>query len=733
MFANSLALRASSAPRALRQPQHGASRNSPRHNRVVRVVRAQASDASRANVNAAGTMRRESLRVTRLRDLVEISPHVWEEYSDHSPGSVSELGSKQGQVFKELLLESPHFRVYSYNVLPSGEHSVKFLMGSPRMDSLDDVSRVTTVVANADEGLINLVPETNGSGFVAEIRFPLPELETRTKKNEGMSSTQIRERRLNGLVRALEEQIIDESLICLMEKGSDDRSVFTGEARLNKYFTGMRARPSELLHRGTCTSSSPTAGALQASRDMLLRLWDLEENADEALCEEVRERVEALFCDGNGRMVIHPSGTDAEMVPLLQAILASRALKRQAGLTDIKGDVVNIVCCAGEVGSGTTQAAEGKFFSSTVPLGGYGVVNGEELPAIHKLCNMKSIELVARSSVNGDLLDEYDDMVESTTRKALVENPHRVVVVHSVAGSKTGLCVPSPVVAEKLKSEFGDRIISVLDACQMRSGPSLIPRWLNEMGPVLMTSSKFYGGPSFGSGVFVPHACLAKMNEELEAEPASAVVDIAEACASYLTSYDIGPLMPRLHDAMPPGFCNTGLLLRWAAGLYEMESLNDATTNAGGTAVAEEKLRSWVFAMREEAQRHAPEIEFVQPIDYENEWQYGGVNTIISVRLRNPAGEYYSTPELKKIYGLMHSDISEHLADGSTDEERRVASKRCLTGQPVDIPEGPVLRVVLGAAQLTDLVSGAQTLEEMMKEDRDLFKKLVLIDRKSVV
>ena len=112
-------------------------------------------------------MRRESLRVTRLRDLVEISPHVWEEYSDHSPGSVSELGSKQGQVFKELLLESPHFRVYSYNVLPSGEHSVKFLMGSPRMDSLDDVSRVTTVVANADEGLINLVPETNGSGFVA--------------------------------------------------------------------------------------------------------------------------------------------------------------------------------------------------------------------------------------------------------------------------------------------------------------------------------------------------------------------------------------------------------------------------------------------------------------------------------------------------------------------------------------------------------------------------------------
>ena len=180
---------------------------------------------------------------------------------------------------------------------------------------------------------------------------------------------------------------------------------------------------------------------------------------------------------------------------------------------------------------------------------------------------------------------------------------------------------------------------------------------------------------------------------------------------------------------MPTGFCNTGLLLRWAAGLYEMEALNEATVAYGGPEVAAEKLRSWVFAMREEAQRHAPELEFVQPIDYENEWQYGGVNTIISVRLRNPAGEYYSAPELKKIYGLMHSDISEHLVEGSTDEDKRIASKRCLTGQPVDIPEGPVLRVVLGAAQLTDLISGTQSLDDMMREDRDLFAKFVLIAR----
>jgi hypothetical protein len=158
-----------------------------------------------------------------------------------------------------------------------------------------------------------------------------------------------------------------------------------------------------------------------------------------------------------------------------------------------------------------------------------------------------------------------------------------------------------------------------------------------------------------------------------------------------------------------------------------MESLNTATVDAGGSHVAEDKLRSWVFQMRSEAQKYEPDLEFVEPIDYNNEWQYGGVNTIISVRLRSPTGQYYSAAELKKVYGMMHSDISDHLAEGSTEEQRRVAAKRCLTGQPVDIPEGPVLRVVLGAAQLTDLVSGKQSLDAMMSEDRDLFAKLVLV------
>jgi hypothetical protein len=345
---------------------------------------------------------------------------------------------------------------------------------------------------------------------------------------------------------------------------------------------------------------------------------------------------------------------------------------------------------------------------------------------------MESIELVAR----GGELDvgrgksDYDAIVEAKAREALASDPAAVVVLHTVAGSKTGLVMPSPAVADTLTAEFGDRVVSVLDACQMRHHPDLIPRWLGEQGPILMTSSKFFGGPSFGSAVFFPHRAVDTMNAQLNDESPATVAAIAEACASYLTHHDIGDVLPKLHDAMPPGFCNSGVLLRWAAGLHEMETLNATTESNGGVANTEDHVRAWVHAMREEAQKFSPHLEYVPAVDYEGDWQLGGVNTIIAVRLRSGADEdFFSTADLKKVYALMTADLTEFISPESTMAERRVASQKCLTGQPVDIPGGSVLRTVLGAAQLKDLVGGKQPLDQMIEDDRVLLSKLALIAR----
>ena len=721
---------------------------------AARVTARRAED--RRNPGAAPKPRiavgvRHSMRVTRLRDLVEISPDLWApsdpEHSEEPSHGLDERtaeelradGAAQAKIFKELLLASQHFRLYTH-VNQTAGCGVRFLMGSPRMEGLDDVARVTRSVCESlieDEALeVSLVPESGM--LMAEIVFPLP----KAGSNEG-ATPRIREtERVTALVRFLEEKIVHESVVCLMEKGSDDRSTFHGEQRLNKYFTGMYARPADLLHRGTCTSSSPTEGALEASKHMVRRLWDGEEHADVELMDEVRDRVEHLFCGGNGRMVIHPSGTDAETMPLLQAVLESRAIARDVPSSDRparyasepeRGNVVSLVACAGEVGSGTTEAAMGRFFSKSVPLGGNRVAMGQELPALHDLADMDAVELVARGgpdAMDGGARADYDELVMREARKALAADPACVVVLHTVAGSKTGLRLPSPAVAAELVDAFGARVVSVLDACQMRHHPSLIPRWLDEQGPVLMTSSKFFGGPSFGSGVFFPHDAVDRVNAHLEAEQPETLAVLAEACASYLTHHDIGDVFPKLHDAMPPGFCNVGVLLRWAAGLHEMETLEDATERAGGLEVAEQKVRDWVFAMRAAAGAFGPHMEYVPAIDYEGDWQLGGVNTIVSVRLRSePDGPYLSTSDLKKVYALMTADISEFLAPESTMAERRVASQKCLTGQPVDIPGGSVLRTVLGAAQLKDLISGKQSLESMLEDDKVLLAKLALIAR----
>ena len=102
------------------------------------------------------------------------------------------------------------------------------------------------------------------------------------------------------------------------------------------------------------------------------------------------------------------------------------------------------------------------------------------------------------------------------------------------------------------------------------------------------------------------------------------------------------------------------------------------------------------MAMREAATEFGPHLEYVPATDYEGDWQLGGVNTIVSA-LAEPDGDFLSTADLKKVYALMTADISEFLSPDSTTE-RRVASQRCLTGQPVDIPGGSVLRTVPGAA-----------------------------------
>jgi len=544
---------------------------------------------------------------------------------------------------------------------------------------------------------------------------------------------------ISGFKWLLDQHVLHRRVINLMEKGSDDRSIFTGPERLGKYFTGMRPLTSDIIHRGTCTSSSPTPGAFSAAVEAAKLIMAVEPGIETALLADMRARIQRLFCPDVGTLTFHPSGTDAESVPLLYAVLQSRAIAHRLedgtqGKIVCRGKVVSIVTCAAEVGSGTLDAARGCYFSTETPLNVSGVGIGKKLPHLHKLANIEAVPFQARGE-DGGRDPQMEDKILSFARSKLDADPTTVVVIHVVGGSKTGMFAPRWDVVSSLVAEYGsDRVVGVLDACQMRHSPTLIPRWLNEFGLVMITASKFYGGPSFAGGVLLSNQTIHRMQSALEAEGPGVQRVVAESLSAYLTSNEICTRMPALCGAFPKGeYANTGLVLRWVAGLYEMETLH-AAIDAVGPDVAEERLRQWVQSVRAIVDGMGPQVDLLPMEDYPGtDYQLGGINSIVSLRVKNLLdGTYRDAEELKMLYGAMFKDVSASLPDSATEEDRWVAERRCLLGQPVPIPGNAVLRTCMGAHQLKRLLEAESFPDElalMLEEDRVVLRKLCLLSK----
>lgn len=73
-----------------------------------------------------------------------------------------------------------------------------------------------------------------------------------------------------------------------------------------------------------------------------------------------------------GEILLFPSGSDAEFLPLILALVRSQNLAKKignGGPEAQKVQVYNFVTAAGEVGSGTPNASSGKHFSVDAPKG----------------------------------------------------------------------------------------------------------------------------------------------------------------------------------------------------------------------------------------------------------------------------------------------------------------------------------------------------------------------------
>lgn len=587
-------------------------------------------------------------------------------------------------------------------------------------------------------------------------------------RGESLSGKEIEEQDgLQMLVQASNGRDLRKVLQKLLESGGDERSVTDPETGLTKYHTP--SVPCAGVHRSCCTSNAPSEEAFSRGLDTLRQLlleakncarYKKKDEKDGSMygCPEdlfrkmlcdIRERLRAVFgLTGEDTISLFPSGTDAELLPAVMAFIRS--------MHNGKGrDVFSVVTAAGEVGSGTMQAAMGQQFAKMLPSGraenchvGGRVFGSENCAPGAGVCAGTNVYM---RDEDGRLLSEEDgdQKVEKVVRDALAEagadgSPrYGCVVVHMVVGSKTGFCMPSPACLDRLVKQFGDRVLGVVDACQGRMGEGDIRMHLDKGRVVLCTGSKFFGGPPF-SGVCLMSEKIAQVFEEQLSNSEEATLTLTQSrLKDYVTASLMSDDLPKLRELLPQNPLNYGVLVRWILALYNMEAyFSDVPVDE-----RIDIMKSWVQGVKDKINESGPLIELLvedhsdsnricfQEKDLEE--RETALSTIISFkcfcnrgspdRQRDPM----TIDELRHVQFLMASDLT------TMQPNLKLlgpAKTRCFLGQPVDLnPQAEnrgdtgviVLRVALSAPLVVRLYQ--EGLAPILEEDAAVIEKLNLV------
>ncbi len=350
-----------------------------------------------------------------------------------------------------------------------------------------------------------------------------------------------------GLTSLFREDCGDALLAMTLASGGDERIAQGADGR-NPYGAPIRPAGNEIWF------ASSTASAISQ------RGWDAAASAlplafSAARAEDwhaqLRHRILSPLAPASADLVFCASGTQAEYA----ALIAARALDGAQPKT-----LFNLLVGSDETGRGAAHAASGKHFLDSAPFGaarkgrtiegfGEGAINLASLP----IRDPAGEPLAA-----GDI----DAVAEFLTRHAVARNAR--ALLHVLDCSKTGLTGFSRETAKKLKAAFPDHISVVVDACQLRCAPTTIRADLEAGFMVMISGSKFAGGPAFSGALLLPPdmmRALSRLPRILWPKglaPHAALLDWPPALREKIA----GPFGAR---------CNQGLGLRWEAALAEHE------------------------------------------------------------------------------------------------------------------------------------------------------------------
>lgn len=330
-------------------------------------------------------------------------------------------------------------------------------------------------------------------------------------------------------------------LSLMLTAGGDQRIRVPRGGNTNVY--GASPYPRSTLGYAASTANDISQDAFHHVERIVAR-WPAgglqDHHAYRQALEAVRIRMRAaLGLADDIDIVFAPSGTDLEYVALALAAAHSGQ------------PITNILLGQDEVGSGCALAAAGRHFANETAVRTQ-CVRGSSIAGFGdvELASLAVRDAGGQPLSSGALVAS----IGNVARNASIAGRH--ALVHVVHGSKTGLVLPDLGGIDRLRDSFGTRMSFVVDACQARLEPWQLREYLDRQAVVLLTGSKFVGGPPFSGFALVPR-CLRP-----ERALAAGLADVFRRGE--------WPLEWTGCDHLP-GEANAGLLLRIEAALFELE------------------------------------------------------------------------------------------------------------------------------------------------------------------
>jgi hypothetical protein len=455
----------------------------------------------------------------------------------------------------------------------------------------------------------------------------------------------------------------------LLVGGGDPRLTLDSVSGVNEYGCGPVPSP-ETWNFASSTASSISERAYaraELAREELMRAAIMAgvEEAFDARIEEMREQLSAHLglSAAEVDVVFSPSGTDSQ----LHALFLARSL--------LGSKLTTIVVGSDQTGSGTLYTARGRHFAG-LTAGGRPVRKDTPIAGL------------SGGSVALPLIDGAGDAAVLAAIETAVGNRTRVLL-QIMDCSKLGWRAPGEACLDEIARRWPDKVLVVVDACQMRLGRRRMRNYLDRGYLVLITGSKYFGGPAFSGALLVPSRLSRSLDDG----------KVSRGLLDYAGRSDWPNRWAGLRSRFEsrPNF---GQWLRWEAALEEIKAYYQVPD--GFRALALKELGAGIQSLI----ALSPSLRLVAfetKADDADDEEFAAATIFPFMMKRH--GSPLSVEACRAVHRSLTHEISE-MAVGS-EADRQIAARRCLVGQPVRLQRrggepAAVLRLCIGARLLTE-------------------------------